>query len=112
MWALFKKYLQAKLANLKLGATIHQTSSQPFHALASSLKEGDFAAHASQLEDILNGTWTTSSELIAELGSLVLVIRKECSPLTSDQKRLVKECLREVRSVWPGFGFLHGIWPR
>lgn len=49
------------------------------------LKECGLAAHASRLEDTLNGTWTTSSELIAELGSVVLEIRRECSPLTSDQ---------------------------
>lgn len=90
---------------------MNETSSQPFHALASSLKEGDFRAHANRLEDILNGTWTTSSELIAELGSAVLDIRRECLPLTQEQKRLVKECLRQVRRVWPGFGILRGIWP-
>ena len=89
-----------------------KTSSEPFRALASSLKEGNFVTHARRLEEILNGTWTTSSELIAELGSAVLAIRRECSPLTTDQKRLVKDCLRQVRHVWPGFGLLHGIWPR
>lgn len=85
-----------------------EISSHPFHALASSLKEGDFATQANRIEEILNGTWTTSSELIAELGSAVIEIRRECSPLTPEQKRLVKECLRQVRLVWPGFGFL---WP-
>jgi hypothetical protein len=42
----------------------------------------------------------------------VLAIRRECFPLTQDQKRLVKDCLRQVRRVWPGFGLLQGIWPR
>lgn len=86
-----------------------ETSSERFLALASSLKESGFATHASRLEDTLNGTWTTSSELIAELGGVVLEIRRECSPLTPDQKRLVKDCLRQVRRAWPGFGFLHGV---
>jgi hypothetical protein len=89
-----------------------ETSSEPFRALASSLKTTGFPAHAGRLEDVLDGAWTTSSELIAELGSAVLEIRRECSPLTRDQKRLVKECLRQVRRVWPGFGILRGIWPR
>lgn len=89
-----------------------EASSKPFYALASSLKEGDFAAHASRLEDVLNGTWTTSSELIAELGSAVLEIRRECSSLTPQQKRLIRDCLRQVRRVWPGFGILYGMWPR
>ena len=79
-------------------------SSEPFHALAAALKEGGFTTHSSQLESILNGTWTTSSELISELGAAVVAIRKECKPLTSTQKTLIKECLRQVRRVWPGFG--------
>lgn len=81
-------------------------SSEPFHALAAALQEGGFASHAARLEDVLNGTWTTSSELIAELGVAVLAVRKECRPLNAAQKVLVQECLRQVRGVWPGFGLL------
>ena len=88
------------------------TSSAPFRALVASLKECGFAKHASSLEDTLNGTWTTSSELIGELGGVVLAIRRECSPLTRDQKRLIKDCLREVHRVWPGFGSWQGMWYR
>jgi hypothetical protein len=80
-------------------------SSEPFHALAASLREGGFTAHSARLEGVLNGTWTTSSELIGELGAVVLVIRKECRPLDATQKALVRQCLREVRKVWPGFGW-------
>ena len=87
-------------------------SSEPFHALAVSLKESEFVAYAHRLEDVLNGTWTTSSELLAELGSVVLEIRKECSPLTQDQRRLVRECLRQVRTAWPGFGLLRPFFSR
>ena len=79
-------------------------SSAPFHALASALKEGGFPAHGRRLEDVLNGVWTTSSELIGELGHVVIAVRKECKPLSPAQKALVKECLREVRKAWPGFG--------
>jgi hypothetical protein len=81
-------------------------SSEPFHALAASLRERGFAAQASRLEDILNGTWTTSTELIGELGLAVVAIRKECRGLTPAQKTLVRQCLKEVRKAWPGFG-----WP-
>ena len=79
-------------------------SSEPFHALASALNQGGFAAHGQRLENALNGTWTTSSELIAELGQVVVAVRKECRPLSPSQKTLVKQCLREVRKAWPGFG--------
>ena len=87
-------------------------STEPFHALASSLKAHGFAAHARRLEDILGGTWTTSSELLGELGGAVLAIRRECAPLAPDQKRLVRDCLREVHRAWPGFGLLRGLWYR
>jgi hypothetical protein len=79
-------------------------SSEPFYALASALKESGFTTHSRRLESILNGTWTTSSELIAELGQAVVAVRKECKPLSPVQKTLLKECLRQVRKVWPGFG--------
>lgn len=79
-------------------------SSKPFYALAASLRECGFTAQGGHLENILNGVWTTSSELICELGVAVLVIRKECKPLSANQKALVKQCLREVRKAWPGFG--------
>lgn len=79
-------------------------SSEPFYALAAALDEGGFAMHARRLESVLNGTWTTSSELIAELGQVVVAVRKECKPLGPDQKALLNECLRQVRKAWPGFG--------
>ena len=79
-------------------------SSKPFHALAASLRESGFTAQGRHLDDILNGTWTTSSELISELGVAVLEIRKECKYLSTNQKALVKQCLQEVRKAWPGFG--------
>ena len=81
-------------------------SSEPFIKLASVLRESGFTAHSRRVESILNGTWTTSSELIAELGQAVVAVRKECKPLSPVQKALLKECLREVRKAWPGFGLL------
>lgn len=78
--------------------------SGPFRNLASSLRAGGFAAHGDRLEGILDGTWTTSSELLAELGQAVVAVRKECKPLNPAQKALVCECLRQVRKAWPGFG--------
>ena len=88
-----------------LGAYMRDAvTTAPFYALASALKESGFAAHGSRIESVLNGTWTTSSELIAELGQAVVVVRKECKPLSPAHKALLKECLRQVRIVWPGFG--------
>jgi hypothetical protein len=82
-------------------------SSEPFKALATSLKGGGFAAHGDRLQGVLDGVWTTSSEMIGELGTVVLAIRKECRPLTAEQRGLVNQCLREVRKAFPGFGWFH-----
>jgi len=79
-------------------------SSDPFQALAADLRASGDTVYSSRLEGILNGVWTTSSELVGELGQVVLSIRKECRPLTRQQRTLIKECLRQVRKVWPGFG--------
>jgi hypothetical protein len=79
-------------------------SSEPFVDLAAALKAGGYTSHGTRLEEVLNGTWTTSSELITELGVVVIDIRKECRPLTSQQKALIKECMKQVRRAWPGFG--------
>lgn len=80
-------------------------SSRPFQALAASLRESGFIEHSARLDGVLDGTWTTSSELIGELGLVVLAIRKECRPLSPTQRILVKQCLREVRKAWPGFAW-------
>lgn len=79
-------------------------SSTPFHTLAASLAASGFTAQAAQLQGVLDGCWTSSSEMIGELGTAVLQIRRECRPLSAQQKALVQECLREVRKAWPGFG--------
>ena len=84
-------------------------STDPFRALAAALKQGGFPDHAGRLEAVLDGTWTTSTELLGELGAAVLVIRKECRPATAEQRTLSRQCLREVRKAWPGFGLLS--WP-
>lgn len=79
-------------------------SSEPFSALVADLNESGFTTHSARLESVLNGVWTTSSELLSELGVVVIAIHKECRPLTSNQKALIKECMKQVRKAWPGFG--------
>lgn len=85
-------------------------SSQPFETLATSLRENGFITQSERISGVLNGTWTTSSELIAELGAAVVAARRECRPLSSPQKALIKQCLYEVRKAWPGFGRFRW-WP-
>lgn len=82
-------------------------STEPFHVLAAELKASGFVAHGERLESVLNGVWTTSTELVGELGAVVIAVRKECRPLGARQQTLVKECMREVRKAWPGFGLFN-----
>ncbi|WP_367154804.1 hypothetical protein [Methylomonas sp. HYX-M1] len=91
---------------MKMRASV---SSEPFRQLVAALIDGGFVAHANCLEEVLDGTWTTSSELIGELGLVVLAIRKECRPLNPRQKALVKQSLKEVRKAFPGFGWFSGL---
>lgn len=76
----------------------------PFYVLMDSLRSSGFDAQSKRLDEVLSGTWTTSSEMICELGVVVIAIRKECRTLTSAQKQLLGQCLQEVRKVWPAFG--------
>lgn len=92
------------------GRAPEAVSSEPFRALAVALRASGFTAHGDRLDDVLGGTWTTSSELIAELGQAVLAVRKECRPLGPAHRAQVRACLREVRKAWPGFGVFGG-WP-
>jgi hypothetical protein len=84
-------------------------STEPFYALAAALKASGFAAHGARLEEALNGTWTTSSELMGELGAVLVSIRRDCQPLDVASKRLLQKCQRHVIMVWPGFGWFRWI---
>ncbi len=82
-------------------------STLPFEQLLSSLQESGKVAAGDALKDVLQGVWTTSSEMIGELGMVVLKIRREHKDLSAEQKKLLKSCLQEVRKVYPGFGFFN-----
>ena len=79
-------------------------SSTPFHALLAELRARGFTTQAARLGGLLNGVWTSSSELLGELGAELIAIHRECKPASAEQKALVRACLKEVRKAWPGFG--------
>lgn len=80
-------------------------SPDPFRALAVSLRESGHTAQSERILGILGSCWTTSSELYGELGLAVLAAQKECRPLSPEQKALARQCIRQVRKVWPTFGW-------
>ncbi|MDT8991930.1 hypothetical protein RQP54_13750 [Curvibacter sp. APW13] len=89
---------------------MQSASSEPFERLAHRLKAVGFPEQAAQLDAVLQGVWTTSSELLGELGRVLLLIRRECRPRDAETKALLKICANEVRKAWPGFGWCYW-WP-
>ncbi len=85
--------------------------SEPFQRLAAELRASGFIGHSDRLQSVLDGVWTTSTELVGELGIVVLAVRKECRPLSPGLKQQTQECLREVRKAWPGFGYFSAFTP-
>ena len=72
----------------------------PFDELIVKLRESGFVGHADALSELKGSAWTTSSEMIGELGRAVLRLRKQ-PKLPAEVSRLVGRCMSEVRKVWP-----------
>lgn len=70
--------------------------------LAVALKAHGRSSHSQRLEAVLQGVWTTSNEMIGELGVVVLAVRHECQ-LDPAEKALLEACATEVSKAWPGF---------
>lgn len=60
---------------------------------------------ARELEESLNGVYTTSSELLGEVGGAILRFRKrEGKRIPPEAAELLDECQREIGAVWPVYG--------
>ncbi|KEF40923.1 MAG: hypothetical protein ER33_14335 [Cyanobium sp. CACIAM 14] len=79
---------------------------EPFESLVGSLRGSGRHEHAERLEQALGCPCTTSSELIDQLGAVVVATRLTCRPLTQEQKALIRRCLKEVRKAFPGYGWV------
>jgi len=82
-----------------------QADYEPFDELISQLRAEGFEEVAAKLHTHLHETaWTTGSELLGELG-LVLIAFQRTQPATSgDLNRHLDLCLILVRRVWPKLG--------
>lgn len=72
----------------------------PFDELIVKLRACGLDGHADSLSQLKGMAWTTSSELIGELGRAVLRLRKQ-PELPAEIAQLVGRCMSEVRKVWP-----------
>ncbi len=72
-----------------------------FRRLIQGLRDEGFEEAAGRLDDLLNHTaWTTSSELIGELGLAIRDFERTRPAITSSLRAIIKECKSVVRSVW------------
>ena len=72
----------------------------PFDELIVKLRESGLDGHADALSELKGQAWTTSSEMIGELGRAVLRLRKQ-PELPAEVSKLIGRCMSEVRKVWP-----------
>jgi hypothetical protein len=73
----------------------------PFDELIRQLRAKGLPAAADSLASIKASAWTTSSQMLGELGMAVLKIQSENAQASSDLKRALTRCIEEVRKVWP-----------
>ncbi len=73
----------------------------PFDELIRELRAQGLADAADSLASIKAAAWTTSSEMLGELGMAILRIQSENARASNDLQRLLGRCMDEVRKVWP-----------
>jgi hypothetical protein len=71
--------------------------------LAQRLSEEGLPEQGRKIHFLLHEVaWTTSSELIGELGAVLLAVQREAEPhLPADVLEALARSLRAVRRVWP-----------
>ncbi len=78
---------------------------EPFDRLIAGLKAEGFPMEAQRLHAVLHETaWTTSSELLGELGREIVSIRQANPSCSTELRRAFDDCMGVVRRVWPSLG--------
>ena len=68
-------------------------------ALKEKLRSHGFAAEANQLQQILEGVWTTSNELYGELSVALRTIQRERPDLPSDIDAEVRRLIKSIDQI-------------
>ena len=78
------------------------TGYECFDALIQQLRAEGYVQTAAQLHTVLHDiAWTTGSELMGELGLILLVLARSHPVMTAELRRSLDGCLRAVKHVWP-----------
>lgn len=72
----------------------------PFDELIGKLRDAGLAGAADSLSRLRGSAWTTSSEMIGELGMAVLRLQRQ-PDFPAALVPLTRRCMSEVRKVWP-----------
>lgn len=73
-----------------------------FDGLAKRLKTEGYEAAAANLDELLHGIcWTSSSEMIGELGLALVEFQRDDPRMSPMLRRLLDRCMETVRRVWP-----------
>ncbi|MFZ2407786.1 MAG: hypothetical protein WAW41_21865 [Methylobacter sp.] len=77
-------------------------NTEPFDELISRLQAYGYSADAESISSLRTSAWTSSSEMIGELGIAILEIQSHCEPAPAELRQALARCMKEVRKVWPG----------
>jgi hypothetical protein len=76
-----------------------------FDRLIAGLKAEGYQAEAQRLHSILHEVaWTTSSELVGELGLEIVAIQRTSGAYSVNLSRRLDDCMEVVKRVWPAIG--------
>jgi hypothetical protein len=72
-----------------------------FDELARQLHADGLPAAAESISDLRKVAWSTSSEMMGELGIAVLKIQAETPSPSRALQEILGRCMAEVRKIWP-----------
>jgi hypothetical protein len=66
------------------------------------LRTSGWAAEADELDAVARSAYTTSSEMLGEVGRTIFRVERGLGPALPDEiAELLRRCLVEIRKVWP-----------
>lgn len=74
---------------------------EPFDNLIKQLRTHGHLVEAETISILRTLAWTSSSEMIGELGLAILRIQSQCAVEHDDLKQAFACCMKEIRKVFP-----------
>ena len=94
------------MAKVEAMTNKNDTLSEAAERAIRSLDECGCADEAARLRELVHeGAWSSSSEMIGDIGLAILAIRDSAATRLSDEAAsLLERCMEIVRRVWPEIG--------